>query len=227
MYPKVSLSERSCLPVNSHSSGSTVDLKNKYSDDIIIHAARTKKEKGREVRVSSRNPVVGKKKVRQHVLQKNDRSRINLVSRKRDPQMEPQRGFYRTSGPALGQSEGSRAKSSVERRIYDDSPARQRCYLIRRTFDVSTGKAIRRNDYRREPWPTMSRGCVCFLLALSLSFSFFLFPRLARNSIKVLQLWVIGWYEQISKITRNREKSFKKFGKIQRHSPRIDGFRTA
>lgn len=47
-----------------------MDLKNKYSDDIIIHAARTKKEKGREVRVSSRNPVVGKKKVRQHVLQK-------------------------------------------------------------------------------------------------------------------------------------------------------------
>lgn len=129
-------------------------LKNKYLDDVIIHAARTKKQKGREAYVFHPEIQLSIKKRKKSLptrFRKNDRLRVNLVSRKRDPQMEPQRGFYRTSGPGLGQSEGSRAKSSVERRIHDDSPARQRCYLIRRTFDVSTGKAIRRNDYRREP----------------------------------------------------------------------------
>lgn len=128
-------------------------LKNKYLHDIIIHVARTKKQKAREAYVfhpEIQLSIKKKKSLPTH-FRKNDRLRVNLVSRKRDPQMEPQRGFYRTSGPGLGQSEGSRAKSSVERRIHDDSPARQRCYLIRRTFDVSTGKAIRRNDYRREP----------------------------------------------------------------------------
>lgn len=64
-------------------------LKNKYLHDIIIHAARTKKQKAREAYVfhpEIQLSIKKKKSLPTH-FRKNDRLRVNLVSRKRDPQM--------------------------------------------------------------------------------------------------------------------------------------------